>query len=381
MHDCLRWLIELRKEILPEVIERQPLLVLAGDLSHLTDSELEDLFAALSNLDSLVYRRAAWNLRKFRASHPSAERVLPPYVTNTSRSPDLRYFVLQLIAQLDIRDIDDALVQIALDENEDQALRHSAAHRILDVGQVETKKLLKPYIYSREDDPDDELKGCALQALWPDQLTADELFSVLSPPRREELVGSYKVFLFEGSIVNNLMPDDLPTALKWVAAQPPHYEMSHSLNNLPSAIMRKAWKNIRVQGVMAAFAETAVAMMKRFDNGLFSQSPNSYPPDKALDNFESNFVANSKPRRELALKCLPHLLDDEGWASRLTYCWPPIVVADDLDWLLGLLDSEVDTVLQEQVAELVAMCVFQRSRSRNNGIGALSQCREGLRRK
>ena len=197
LHDCLRWLIELRKEILLEVIARQPLIVLAGDLSHLSDSEFEVLFAALLNLPyPRVYRLEAWNLRNFRAGHPSAKRVLMPYLTDTKRSPDLRYFVLRLLEQLNICDIDVVLARIALDENEDEALRHSAAHRICDVGQVETKAQLKPYIYGKEDDPDDQLKGCALQTLWPDHLTADELFRVLSPPRRENLLGSYRVFPF-----------------------------------------------------------------------------------------------------------------------------------------------------------------------------------------
>ena len=287
LHDSLRWLIELRKDLLPEVIARQPLVVLAGDVSHLADNEFEELLAALLSLpDPLVYRREAWNLRNFRAGHPSAKRVLLPYLTDASHSPYLRHFVLRLMEQLDIRDIDDALAQIVLDENEDQALRRLAARRICDVGQVGTKVQLKPYIHGKEDDPEDQLKGYALQALWPDHLTANELFGALSPPKQENLVGSYRVFLFEGRIVNELQPVDLPTALKWVAAQLPHYEMSLTLNDLPNAIMRKAWENIRVPGVMEAFAKTAVAMMTHFD-GLFSQAPNSYPPDKGLDNYET----------------------------------------------------------------------------------------------
>ena len=345
----------MRKDILPDVIARQPLVVLAGDLSHLTGSEFEKVFAAvLNSRDPLVFRREVWNLRRFRAGHPSAKSVLLPYLTDRDRSPYLRHFVLRLLERLDVRDIDDFLARIALNENEDEALRHSAAHRICDVGKVKTKVQLKSYIHGKDDDPDDELKGCALQALWPDHLTADELFGALSPPKRENLVGSYKVFLFEGSIVNELQSVDLPTALKWVSEQPPHFEMSLTLNDLPSAIMRKAWENIQKPGVMDAFAETAIAMIKRFDDGLFGQAPYKYPPDKELDAFEREFVENTGPRRELALRCLPYLPDESGTAFRLVLCWPPIIVADDLDWLLGLLDSEADEVIREQLAQLVA---------------------------
>ena len=355
LHDCLRWLIVLRKDILPEIVKRQPLIVLAGDLSHLSDNEFEEVCAALLSLpDPRVFRREAWNPRNFRAGHPSAKRVLLRYLADTSRSPDLRYFVLRWMERLDVRDIDDVLARIALDEHQDQALRHSAAHRICDVGSVETKLQLKPYIYGRDDDLDDELKGCALQALWPDYLTADELFSVLSPRKREDLLGSYRMFLFNDNIANGLQPEDLPIALKWVAAQPARFEMSLTLNDLPSAIMRKAWENIHIQGVMEAFAETAVAMMKRFDYVLFGHARISFPPVTGLDSFEKEFVENSGPRRELALKCLRHMLDKEGRAFSLLHSWPPIIVADDLDWLLGLLDSEADAVWREQLAHLVA---------------------------
>ena len=296
LHDCLRWLIELRKEILPEIVKRQPLIVLDGDLSHLVDNEFEEVCAALLSLPDLrVYRREAWNPRNFRAGHPSAKRVLLPYLADTSRSLDLRYFVLRWMERLDVRDIDDVLARMALDEHQDQALRHLAAHRICKVGSVETKLQLKPYIYDRDDDPDDELKGCALQALWPDHLTADELFSVLSPQKQENLVGSYRMFLFNDNISNGLQPADFPTALKWVAEQPPHYEMSLTLNDLPSAIMRKAWEHTHLPEVMEAFAETAVAMMKRFDYVLFGHAPNIRSRrTQRLDSFERRLCREYK---------------------------------------------------------------------------------------
>ena len=69
----------------------------------------------------------------------------------------------------------------------------------------------------------DELKGYALQALWPDHLTADELFDALSPPktRKTRCYAYEECSVFGGGIVDELQPVDLPVALRWVAAQPP----------------------------------------------------------------------------------------------------------------------------------------------------------------
>ena len=233
LHDTLRWLIEMRADILEEVVKRQPLLVLTSDMSHLNDREFGKIFAAVLSLDDpYVYSRETWNLRKFRAGHPSAKSVLLPYLENTGLSQYLRRFVLKLLENLDIREIDDALVQLALDEQEDQVLRRLSARRLADVGSADAKLRLKRYIFGGVDDPEDDLKGYALQALWPNELTPDELFNALSPPKKENYWGSYKTFLFEDSAVTKLRTIDLPVALKWVAAQPSQHEAPFSLLRL-----------------------------------------------------------------------------------------------------------------------------------------------------
>ncbi|MXY08828.1 MAG: hypothetical protein F4Y61_09300, partial [Rhodothermaceae bacterium] len=382
LHDTLRWLIGIRPEILPEIIARQPMLGLRADLPHLCKGDFETLFTAILSLpDPYVYSHEIWNLRQFRARHWSAQDFLLKYLENTNRFKRVRRLVFPIVDRLgiqrfqqyferikqarrfafrllecfDIKDIDDLLVELVRDQQEDRELRHWAAHRILKTGSVKAKLQLKPYIDNRGDDPEDELKGYALQALWPDHLTADELFSALSPPKQDDLVGSYWMFLFDGGIVDELQAVDLPVALRWVAAQPPRYEMPFELNDFPEKIMRKAWYNISEPGVKETFAETAVAMMLRFD-GLFSQSPHTYPPNKGLDEFENAFAAASDLRQELVLLFLPHLLRTDGRAATLIHCWPPMVVADDLDWLLEHLNPEMETndVRRSQVAQLIA---------------------------
>ncbi len=364
LHDTLRWLVEMRSDVLSEVVKRQPMLLLTTDVSHLNEKEFRKLFTAVLNMpDPYVYSHETWNLRRFRSSHPSAKCVLLPYLTDSRRSRYLRRFVLQLLECLDINEIDDVLVKLALDNEEDQVLRRLVARRLQDVGSAEAKLCLKPYVYGRADDPDDELKGFALQALWPDQLTADELFNALSTPKKENYLGSYKMFLVEGSIVDALQAADVPTALQWVAAQPSHHDMPFAFKDLPGKVMRKTWEFIQAPSVMEAFAETAVAMMTRFD-GPFGESLYSRSQNKELEEFEKDFIKATDLRRELALMCLPHLQNKDRRASSLIRCWPSIVVADDLDWLLGILDSETSDALRGQLAELVASLLWHLSSQR-----------------
>ena len=381
LHDTLGWLIGMRPEVLPEVIARQPMLGLRADLPHLCKGDFETLFTAILSLpDPYVYSHEIRNLRQFRARRRSARDYLLQYLADTNRFKRIRRLVFPIVDRLaiqrfqkhferikqarrfafrltecfDIRDIDDLLVELVRDRQEDLELRQWAARRILELGSIQAMRRLKPFIDSRDDDPRDELKGYALQALWPDQLTADELFSALSPPKNRISVSAYGEFLYSDSIISQLHTADLATALRWVADQPSDHELPFELNDLPRKIMRKAWENIRCEGVMGAFAEATVAMIMRSD-GLFTQSPNMYPPNKELDEFEKDFVAASDLRRELVLLSLPHLLHTEREVYSLMHCWPPLVVADDLDWLLKRLDPEKETnvEIRTQAAQLI----------------------------
>ncbi len=352
LYEVLRWLIEMRPDVLKEIVESQPSLLLTTDLSHLDKKEFRYVYKAMLNLDDpYIYSSKTWDLRHFRANHSMARHFLLPYLTDYSRHLYLRRFVFQLLECHGYPDMDDVLVNLALNEDEDDVLRRWAARGLWKVGSVEAKLKLKPYIFGSPDDPEDDIKGYALQALWPDHLSAEELFKALLPPKRESYYGSYKVFLISDNIFDGLQPGDLPFALNWVATQSPRHEMPFSLQDLPGKIMRNAWENRHYPGVLEAFARTAVSTILRFDV-IFGTGPNTHPPNKELNEFEHAFVDDTQTRRDLILLTLPHLLAKDVEAWRLRFTWPPMVIPDDLDWLLGLLES--DEARRGQLAGLVA---------------------------
>ena len=355
LHEMLRWLAEMRADFLTEAVKREPMLLLKSDLSHLSENEYRRFAKSLLSLDDpYIYSNKTWDLRSIRASHPSAGRVLLPYLLDNEAHVYLRRFVLRLLECSGYPKMDDELVELALNEYEEYVLRCSAARGIWKAGSVEAKLALKPYAFGVSHDQEDELKGYALRALWPGHLTAEELFSALLPPKMENFWGSYRVFLLEQSVMLGLRAEDLPVALKWVAEQPWRHKMSIALNDIPDKIMRRAWGHRHLPGVQEAFAKTAVAKaLARFD-GIFGPRPHTYPADIELDECETAFIQDTQYRRELALKCLPHLVEGESQAWRLARTRPPIVVPEDLDWLLGHLESETDETRRGQLAELVA---------------------------
>ena len=354
LSEMLRWLAETRPDFLKEVVKRQPMLLLKSDLSHLSEEDYRSFVKALLSLDDPhIYSNKTWDLRSFRASHPSAGRVLLPYLRDNEAHVYLRRFVLRLLECHGYPDMEDTLVCLALNEYEDYVLRSDAARGIWKAGSVEARLELKPFAFGRNDDPDDELKGYALRALWPDHLTAEELFSALLPPKRKNYFGSYSGFLIEERIVSGFRAEDMPVALDWVAKQPWRHEMSASLSDLPDMIMRKAWANRHSPGVLDAFAKTAIATtLSRFE-GLFGRRPNTFPSEQKWDEFEMAFVQDTECRRELALLCLSEIIASEKEPWRLAHTWPAIIVPEDLDWLLEMLESEIDETRRGQLAALV----------------------------
>ena len=132
-------------------------------------------------------------------------------------------------------------------------LRRLAAGAIYDSGIPQTKQRLKPFIYGIGSDPDDELKGYALLSLWSDFLSAEELFDVLHPPKRENFAGSYALFINKERILQPLKKEDLSIALRWVSKQPSDHNQRFRFRGLTYKIMQLGWDNFHLPIVQKAF--------------------------------------------------------------------------------------------------------------------------------
>ena len=81
LYEVLRWLIEMRPDVLKRVVKTQPALLLTSDLSHLEEEDLRSVYDAMLNLDDVhLYVQPMWSLKRFHASHPAAKRILLPYL-------------------------------------------------------------------------------------------------------------------------------------------------------------------------------------------------------------------------------------------------------------------------------------------------------------
>jgi len=123
---------------------------------------------------------------------------------------------------------------------------------------------LKPLVFGqRGDDPDDELKGCALIAMWPELLTAEELFDNLTVPKNLSLYGTYRVIFLERVLLDRIQPEHLPTALRWVQGQPRDHGEYFSFKGVIDSIMRLAYDYLGDPVMLEQFARAALHRLRQ----------------------------------------------------------------------------------------------------------------------
>ena len=355
LHETIRWLAIMRNDVFQEVISRHPALMLSVDLTNIAKNDFQRLLDYLLNLeDEYQYVVLLNDLRQYSLgiNHPNIGEFLSPYLSDKQKSVHLRRFVITLIDRFKLNNFDNELLTIMFDIDEEFVLRRLAADALYGTGSETAKRKMKPFIYDREDDPDDELKGYALLSLYPDNLTTQELFSVLTPPKQDNYFGSYSMFLHSEKIIPAISVDDLPIALQWVAQQPRQHEQNFSFQDISNAIIRKGWDYIKQPHILDAFAKTALAILLRHDD-IFGERSSYTIGKSASSEYIQKFYQQTTERRSLVIATIPFIIQHNIESHILFYRRPSYIVREDLDWLVQQLEITQNTHEKRIWAQLV----------------------------
>jgi len=187
-------------------------------------------------------------------------------------------------------------------------------------------KLKSLAINQLPEDEDDQLKGYALQALWSDHLTAEELFQTLTPPKKRNFFGGYQTFL-NYKLVPKLQPDDLMVALNWLETQGIRC-FEHPFEELGDAILFKAWGNFDLPGVEKSFTKVALVQWREHQRIITHDS-------KLQEQFASSLLTDSKKRQTLIEQTVLIISGTEEdpffLFSSLT---EDILISEDIFWML-----------------------------------------------
>lgn len=237
-------------------------------------------------------------------------------------------------------------------------LRASAAHVLQDIdprtAQQTLKQVLPELVKFPDHDPDDELLGVTLDTCWPDELTAQELVAALKPPSRDNLVGSYAMFL------NRLT--ERPTDRQVL-------DLVRELHALSSVPPDRHGQTDHVEGVMGL--DTGSRRSRRLATALLARLLNSEElsgalpeagwllahcirlrehlqlPSRFLSAVDSNHDETRDVRRSLVIESIRHI--PERAVPLLMWRWQVaagsrrvgLLGHRDLQWLFELDQSEL----------------------------------------
>lgn len=199
LHEAAAWLAGMSPDVFRKLTDVDPEVLLRSDAAS-TDAEdraaLVETLLKLYDEERLLDGGWAPRLRYERLEHPGLAEQLITYVTDRDKSLSARRVALDIAEACGVQAIQDAVAEMAIDPEDDPLLRKEATHLIAIVGDGPSRARLMPLALGKAGaDPDDDLKGNALRALWPEHVSAEELFEMLTPPKNPNYMGAYGAFL------------------------------------------------------------------------------------------------------------------------------------------------------------------------------------------
>ena len=275
VREVASWLALQNEELFAEIAQDEPEVLLGSPAASLSNDQRRIITdALLRSCDQSEVLHIQHNLELRHLAHSSLAEQLEPVIGDRARSWTTRYFAIRIVRDCEINSLGKPLVDIALSDEELHELRTIAAYAIADVGSDEERSQLRPLLQaSRQIDPNDQLRGAALNAVYPGDKYDDEMWDYLDHPRESLFFGSYNAFL-SYAVVPKLNACNLPAALRWCAKQP--IEDLGPIPELEGEICRLAIEHIDADGVASLLAQTVFERCKSYrgfpDRGHKKQS-------------------------------------------------------------------------------------------------------------
>jgi hypothetical protein len=348
LHETASWLASMDLDVFREIMKSDPVVLLRSDVASADNKDKIALVEALlEGAENQEWIDRDWSLNQFysKLKHDTLAQQLTPFIAEKTKGIFARRIAADIAEACEVLSLQDALAEVALDTEDDMVLRVNAAYAVMRIADSQTKSKLRPLAFGEAgDDPDDELKGVALQALWPDHLSSEELFELLRHPKRPSLYGSYKSFL--SHLASDFDQADLVLALKWLARDAGRFDSLSPFRSIGNEILRRAWANVETPAVADALADIIVANVRH----LRGDEEDSFGVDDekrhtVLESVISRLAENDKPT---------------AWYG-LIYSESRLIVASDLPWLVNLLISEQSPRVQKLLAEIISRILDPRS--------------------
>lgn len=278
------WLAALNEKFRAALLEADSVAVLHSDVARQDEATQRKLFAALRDglgkreISTRDLRRQSLRGMKFAGIADELRRIL----SDTSLPEDLYRFAIDVADSNEIGEVYGLLAELALDTTRPAVVRRLSAHAIAhgpDIPEVfaNAKKRLEPLLHTTAaEDPDDDLRGNALRALWR-TLEPAKLFDLLTPPHNDSYSGAY--WFFVHTLSRELESKHLPAGLAWAAVQPRFHDMSFEFRRLMQRVFNLAWMHLDSPAVLDALANALAARVAHHESvHLDNDGEDDYDP-------------------------------------------------------------------------------------------------------
>ena len=217
LRDVAAWLASPREDVRDWLLEREPEILLRGDVSAWPDEIrarlVHRLFQRYEGRERFDDSGLWTHYRKLK--HPELAGQLESHLTR-SQSQSLRLMAIRVATACSTRELGAPILEMARDQREDALFRSRCVEAFGELAGDEARPELEAFAaLDAETDPQEDIKGAALRALYPRHWTWAELERSVTPSRRELYLGLYQIFLLE--LPDRIRLEEVPAALRYLS--------------------------------------------------------------------------------------------------------------------------------------------------------------------
>lgn len=336
LKEVATWLCGMWPIFRDHTITAEPAIALRSELSGASAQQKQALVREL--LKMAQAGPVDYYDRSFRSgignlNHPGLHSQLEPWLQDQNANLQGREAACEIARACGVSSLESTLVSVAMEPNEAVSLRVHALRALEEFAvPASWTKMTTLATSSLDEDLEDEIKGTAFRNVWPRLLTCSKALGVLTEPKRRNLLGAYKSFLW-GDFVNGLEDSDLPRALRWASQLPTRHHPMGALNEVREELLVRAWPLVgKNAATTRAYANVVYALRSDYQDLLDQTRRNRHP----------EVLVEPEGRRALIQELIGSVTAKEivpvAVASMGT---TPLLNDDDFDWLVTKLVATI----------------------------------------
>lgn len=370
LSETISWLAINNEQLYKQLRETEPTILIKGNVILKKDNEriteLVDFLLKLYNDNTLMRNTLGGNDYFKNLNHPGLLEQLRFYIRDNTKNDESRNLAIDIAEKCKLGGMVDELIKIVLDMDEPMIIRTNAAYAIPRIGERQNpnlKKLLPLAFGKLGDDPDDELKGNALNALWPVNISTKDMFDSLTEPQSESFYGAYNSFLSQ--IPSLIEKKDLYFAFEWIKNLEESCKESIPYSILIESILRDGIKYLDSQEIIDIYAQ---ALLSSIDLEGREISFGNYNR-----NEEDNWFPDDLTRKKVLKAMVSYAKSDRSKILGILFGKLLIVKKEDFFWALDCLKFTQSSEEKEVWAEILLKIIEHNNLEHMNEIIKVSK--------